>query len=185
MLCFKPFIKTKRVCSEENARLLMKQLISGLEHILSKNILYRDLKAENIMVKNGILKFCDFGMQCSEVDYKTIGEKTDSAQILNTYFNQNLLSDHCEIFSNISSEMFLECSAYTGYYIINWFSVGDRINFLMNTGEVHSYSVDDKSYIIIEDKAMYLLIPDYQRSYSNTSIFQANVNADLKANCSA
>ena len=41
----------------------MKDLLSGIECLHSKNMVHRDLKTSNILYSNqGILKICDFGL---------------------------------------------------------------------------------------------------------------------------
>jgi len=41
----------------------MKDLISAIEEMTSKNIIHRDIKPDNIMVENGgIAKLVDFGL---------------------------------------------------------------------------------------------------------------------------
>lgn len=47
----------------EKRKIIIKQLLLGLEHIHNRGIIHRDLKPENIMVfKNDIIKICDFGL---------------------------------------------------------------------------------------------------------------------------
>ena len=57
------FIKKRRKLSEKTAKFLFKQIIEGIKHIHSKNIVHRDIKLENILIdlKNNI-KICDFGI---------------------------------------------------------------------------------------------------------------------------
>ena len=37
------------------------QIISGLEYLYKSNILHRDIKPQNILINNNIIKICDFG----------------------------------------------------------------------------------------------------------------------------
>jgi len=46
----------------DTARLYAAMVVLALEHLHEKNILYRDLKPENLLIdKQGFLKICDFG----------------------------------------------------------------------------------------------------------------------------
>ena len=57
------FVKKRRKLSEKTAKFLFRQIILGIQHIHSKNIVHRDIKLENILIdfKNNI-KICDFGI---------------------------------------------------------------------------------------------------------------------------
>lgn len=62
----------------ENIELLkfyMYQLLSGLQAIHSKGIIHRDLKGENILIKNNTLKIADFGLAIFSYPLKLL--KTD------------------------------------------------------------------------------------------------------------
>lgn len=48
----------------------IEQLINGMNELNEKGFIHRDLKFENILIKNGsILKICDFGL-CRKVNKK-------------------------------------------------------------------------------------------------------------------
>jgi hypothetical protein len=49
--------------SEEQARFLIAQIALALGHLHKNNILYRDLKPENVLFnEDGYLKLADFGL---------------------------------------------------------------------------------------------------------------------------
>ena len=47
---------------EEEAKVIVQQLVAGLCFFHSLNIVHRDLKLDNLMFNNGILKIIDFGL---------------------------------------------------------------------------------------------------------------------------
>ena len=57
------YVKKRRKISEKISKYLFRQIILGLNHIHSHNIVHRDIKLENILIdfKNNI-KICDFGI---------------------------------------------------------------------------------------------------------------------------
>ena len=57
------FVKKRRKLSEKISKFLFKQIILGLQHIHSHNIVHRDVKLENILIDlNNTIKICDFGI---------------------------------------------------------------------------------------------------------------------------
>jgi len=57
------YIRKRHKLDEPVAKVLFKQIILGLQHIHSKNIVHRDIKLENILLDNcGKVKICDFGV---------------------------------------------------------------------------------------------------------------------------
>ena len=57
------FVKKRRKVSEKTAKFLFKQIILGIKHIHSHNIVHRDIKLENILIDlNNNIKICDFGI---------------------------------------------------------------------------------------------------------------------------
>ena len=57
------FVKKRRKLPEKIAKILYKQIILGIKHIHSKNIVHRDIKLENILIDlNNTVKICDFGI---------------------------------------------------------------------------------------------------------------------------
>ena len=54
--------------SEDDARVICRQILDGLEYLHENNILFRDLKLENILFdETGKLKITDFGLSKPEI----------------------------------------------------------------------------------------------------------------------
>ena len=57
------FVKKRRKLSEKISKFLFRQIILGIKHIHSKDIVHRDIKLENILIDlNNRIKICDFGI---------------------------------------------------------------------------------------------------------------------------
>ena len=63
------YIKSKNRIPEDEALQIISQLISGTMHIHTKGVIHRDLKPQNILIKNKIFKIIDFGF-CEVNDCK-------------------------------------------------------------------------------------------------------------------
>ena len=48
---------------------MFEQIVEGMDYLNKKNIIHRDLKFENILIKNNVIKISDFGFA------KPIGSK--------------------------------------------------------------------------------------------------------------
>ena len=54
-------IDNKSRIPEKEAILILKQIINGIKELHQHKIVHRDLKAENILIHNGVYKIADFG----------------------------------------------------------------------------------------------------------------------------
>lgn len=54
--------KVKRM-TEDQAKFYFLEILIGLDHLHSKNIIYRDLKPENLLIgRDGHIRIADFGL---------------------------------------------------------------------------------------------------------------------------
>lgn len=59
-------VNSEIILKEEDIKDIISQVILGLFHLHNRNIIYGDLKAENILIKsNGQVKLCDFNLSGS------------------------------------------------------------------------------------------------------------------------
>ncbi len=57
------YVRKKKCLSETEARPIFRQIVYGLAHIHSRNVLHRDIKLDNILLDGeGGIKICDFGV---------------------------------------------------------------------------------------------------------------------------
>ena len=101
------FVKKRRKLSEKTAKFLFRQIILGIKHIHSQNIVHRDIKLENIIIDlNNNVKICDFG----------IGKVINSAD--------ELLYDKCGTPMYMAPEIILsnKKNGYKGFPVDIWSS---------------------------------------------------------------
>jgi serine/threonine protein kinase len=55
------YMKNNPGRNEKDINMLIKQLISGLDYLYSKGIVHRDIKPQNILLNNNVIKIIDFG----------------------------------------------------------------------------------------------------------------------------
>ena len=97
-------LKRDKRFTEELARQYICQIVVAIEYLHSKNVLYRDLKPDNILIgQNGNVKLTDFGLSKMNVD---------------NHYNSN---SFCGTHAYLPPEMFLQ----TGYgKTVDWYCVG-------------------------------------------------------------
>ena len=127
------FVKKRRKLSEKTAKFLFRQIILGIQHMHSKNIVHRDIKLENILIDlNNNIKICDFGISL----------------ILNSL--SDILFDHCGTPMYIAPEILLsnENKGYLGPPVDIW-SAGIAL-YIMLSGNL-PFNITDISYDIDND----------------------------------
>ena len=120
------FVKKRRKLPEKTAKFLFRQIILGIRHIHSKNIVHRDIKLENILIDlNNNIKICDFG----------IGKVLKSSD--------ELLYDKCGTPMYMAPEIFLSNKkGYNGFPADIW-SSGITL-YIMLSGTL-PFNVNNKS----------------------------------------
>lgn len=88
---FRLLRRNKRL-SGPDARLIFMQLISAVDHCHKKNISHRDIKLENILVNEHIIKLTDFGYAC-RIDDPDIIKKVGTM----TYISPEILLDEADL----------------------------------------------------------------------------------------
>ncbi|KAL4443164.1 hypothetical protein ABPG74_002231 [Tetrahymena malaccensis] len=65
-------LSSKRQLNEQQTKFYAAQLVKALEYLHSHNIIYRDLKPENVLIdKDGYIKLTDFGLSKMDVKHNT------------------------------------------------------------------------------------------------------------------
>lgn len=70
------YVKSKKFLTEKVARPVFRQVVYGLAHIHSRNVLHRDIKLDNMLLdSDGAVKICDFGVSKIIDKNKTINDQ--------------------------------------------------------------------------------------------------------------
>ncbi len=70
------YVKEKGPLSEEEAKVIFRQVLYGLGHIHARSVLHRDIKLDNILLdSDGGVKICDFGVSKIIPKHETIKEQ--------------------------------------------------------------------------------------------------------------
>ena len=126
------FVKKRRKLTEKISKFLFRQIILGIKHIHSQNIVHRDVKLENILIDlNNTIKICDFG----------IGRILSSPD--------ELIHDQCGTPMYMAPEI-LSCSKEKGYkgFPVDIWSAGIAL-YIMLSGSL-PFSVKNENDSLIE-----------------------------------
>ena len=148
------FVKKRRKLNEKISKFLFKQIILGINHIHSQNIVHRDIKLENILIDiNNTIKICDFG----------IGRILSSPD--------ELLYDQCGTPMYMAPEI-LTCSKEKGYkaFPIDIWSAGIAL-YIMLSGNV-PFNIKIKYDSLID--------ANYKHKMKNVALRKAIVNDEPK-----
>jgi len=55
-------LKVKRRIDEEEAKIKFKQITEAVNYCHANEVLHRDIKLDNILINDCVLKLCDFGI---------------------------------------------------------------------------------------------------------------------------
>lgn len=58
------YMKSRKILSETETINIFKQLLNAFKELDRNNVIHRDLKPDNIMLSNGVIKLGDFGFCC-------------------------------------------------------------------------------------------------------------------------
>ena len=126
------WMKDHHKITENDASLIIKEVLSAVEYLHSMRICHRDIKPENIMMskENDLtsIKIIDFGL---------------SAQ----HFNYLTNNDYCGTLIYMAPEQ-IEKKLY--YYSVDIWSIGILMYMLLNNGKHPFYHKDDKKEDVIK-----------------------------------
>ena len=125
------FVKKRRKLTEKISKILFKQIILGIKHIHSQNIVHRDVKLENILIDlNNTIKICDFG----------IGRILSSPD--------ELIHDQCGTPMYMAPEI-LSCSKEKGYkgFPVDIWSAGIALYIMLSGALPFSVKNENDSFL--------------------------------------
>ena len=125
------FVKKRRKLTEKISKFLFKQIILGIKHIHSQNIVHRDVKLENILIDlNNTIKICDFG----------IGRILSSPD--------ELIHDQCGTPMYMAPEI-LSCSKEIGYkgFPVDIWSAGIALYIMLSGSLPFSVKNENDSFL--------------------------------------
>ena len=125
------FVKKRRKLTEKISKILFKQIILGIKHIHSQNIVHRDVKLENILIDlNNTIKICDFGI----------------GRILSS--QNELLHDQCGTPMYMAPEI-LTCSKEKGYkgFPVDIWSAGIALYIMLSGALPFSVKNENDSFL--------------------------------------
>lgn len=68
------------------------EICNGLNYLHSKNIIHKDLKPKNILIKNDTIKICDFGISRKRTDEKTFTKESENICGTSGYISPEILN---------------------------------------------------------------------------------------------
>ena len=131
------FVKKRRKLTEKISKFLFRQIILGIKHIHSQNIVHRDVKLENILIDlNNIIKICDFG----------IGRILSSPD--------ELLHDQCGTPMYMAPEI-LTCSKDKGYkgFPVDIWSAGIALYIMLSGSLPFSIKKENDSFLDVNNNS--------------------------------
>ena len=128
----KTWMKNKEKISEEEASTILRNILSAIEYLHSKQICHRDLKPENIMLSRendlNSIKIVDFGLSTSNL-------------------NKLINNDYCGTYIYMAPEL-IEKKLY--FISVDMWSIGILMFMLLNKGKHPFYIKGDKKNIIAD-----------------------------------
>ena len=66
------YLKVKRRIDEEEAKIKFKQITEAVNYCHANEVLHRDIKLDNILINDCVLKLCDFGISRYMLDNQVV-----------------------------------------------------------------------------------------------------------------
>ncbi len=145
-------VKQKKRLPEDQAASIFRQVVYGLAHIHSRNVLHRDVKLDNILLDSeGGVKICDFGV--SKIIDKTA-----------------VIYDQCGTPAYIAPEIISDVG-YKGFYVDHW-SLGVLL-YAMLCGTVPFKATNMEALHEMVKKGKFTFVADISPGNSSHATFTA------------